>query len=86
MDVICYKLAEIHKDVQKNSKDIIKIVRRSYSWFVRNGFKNPILYVPPGWALERLQKKNYINLILLILNAQQGWSINKNIVFTTSWF
>ena len=22
MDVICYKLAEIHKDVQKNSKDI----------------------------------------------------------------
>jgi len=22
MEVICYKLAEIHKDVQKNSKDI----------------------------------------------------------------
>ncbi len=22
MDVICYKLTEIHKDVQKNSKDI----------------------------------------------------------------
>ena len=22
IDVICYKLAEIHKDVQKNSKDI----------------------------------------------------------------
>jgi len=49
--------ANCAEHLSKNGQDIIKIVRRSYGWFVRNGFKNPKLYVPPGWALGKVTKE-----------------------------
>jgi predicted deacetylase len=43
--------------LSKNRLDIINIIRSSYNWFIDNGFKKPILYVPPAWALGKVNKE-----------------------------
>lgn len=37
--------------LDKNSAEIIEIMRRSRSWFEASGLRSPSLYVPPAWAL-----------------------------------
>ncbi len=45
--------------LSKNKKDVLQIIKKSYNWFISNGFKKPLLYVPPAWALGSI---NYQDL------------------------
>ena len=54
--------ANCAEHLSKNRQEIIDIVKRSYSWFIDNGFKKPTLYVPPSWALGKITKKLWVDI------------------------
>ncbi|MCB1669609.1 MAG: polysaccharide deacetylase family protein [Gammaproteobacteria bacterium] len=36
--------------------EIASLVRRCFDWFIEHGFQSPCVYVPPAWALGRIQR------------------------------
>ena len=50
--------AECAEHLSKNRQDIYYMMKKSYNWFISNGFKKPLLYVPPAWALGKITKKD----------------------------
>ena len=40
-----------------NPKEIVDLMQKSCNWFVKNGFDQPSLYVPPAWALGSISKR-----------------------------
>jgi len=63
--------------LSKNSTEIFKTMNDSYNWFIRNGFQNPILYVPPAWALGKITKKDLSRLSFTHYECTTG-IIHKN--------
>ena len=49
--------ADCAEHLSKNRKDIYEMMKKSYNWFIRNGFKKPSLYVPPAWAFGKITKQ-----------------------------
>ena len=48
--------------LSKHSWDILNLMKKSYDWFVSNGFTPPRLYVPPAWALGKIKTEDLLNL------------------------
>jgi len=40
-----------------NEQEIAGLITRCYSWFIDQGFEAPPLYVPPAWAMGRIQNE-----------------------------
>ena len=54
--------ANCAEHLSKKRQDVFKIIKKSYDWFIKNGFQKPILYVPPGWALGKIKFEDFSKL------------------------
>ena len=50
--------ANCAEHLSKDKQEIIQIIKDSFNWFVDNGLKKPLLYVPPAWALGKITKED----------------------------
>ena len=48
--------------LSKKRQDVYNMMKKSYNWFINNGFQKPLLYVPPAWALGKITKKDLSRL------------------------
>ena len=56
--------ANCAEHLSKKRADVCKIIKKSYDWFIKNGFQKPILYVPPGWALGKIKFEENVSIVL----------------------
>jgi len=42
--------------------EIAEIIEKCYKWFDQSGFRSPLLYVPPAWAMGAISRKQLTEL------------------------
>jgi len=52
--------------------ELMALIRRNYHWFEQQGFKAPDLYVPPAWALGRLNHQDLCDLPFKYYESSAG--------------
>ena len=67
--------------LSKDASDIINLIHKSYDWFISNGFKKPLLYVPPAWALGNITKKDLSELKFSYFECTTGLIFNQKYIF-----
>lgn len=73
--------ANCAEHLSKNKQEIIHLINDSYNWFIDNGFKKPLLYVPPAWALGKISKIDLNQLPFLYFECTTGFISNKKYRF-----
>ena len=58
--------------LSKKRSEIVYLINKSYNWFIKNNFESPILYVPPAWALGKLNRKDIVFLPFKIIECTTG--------------
>ena len=54
--------ANCAEHLSKKRSDVFKIIKKSYDWFINNGFQKPLLYVPPAWSLGKIKFEDFKKL------------------------
>ena len=76
--IISAKCAE---HLSKNRQDINRIISNSYNWFIENDFQRPYLYVPPAWALGKINRKDLQKLNFTHFECTTGFIHNNKYRF-----
>ncbi len=52
--------------------ELSRLIEKSFSWFVENGFPAPELYVPPAWAMGKISRTSLQKLPFRYYEYQHG--------------
>lgn len=67
--------------LSKNKNAIFNLIIKSYNWFVDNKFVPPTLYVPPGWALGKINSKDFLHLPFFNYECTTGLCFKNQYLF-----
>ncbi|EXJ11766.1 polysaccharide deacetylase family protein [Imhoffiella purpurea] len=70
---------QVAEHMALDAKGIVALMKRCHAWFGEQGLQSPSLYVPPAWAMGRIERSALADLPFLqyelfsgILSAQTG--------------
>ena len=58
--------------LSKNREDIVHLINKSFNWFIKNNFESPTLYVPPAWALGKINRNDIFLLPFDMVECTTG--------------
>ena len=73
--------ANCAEHLSKKREDLLIMITKSYNWFITNGFRRPLLYVPPAWALGNLKKTDLMQLGFTHYECTTGMIHNQKYYF-----
>ena len=73
--------ADSAEHLSKKRQDVYNMMKKSYSWFINNGFQKPLLYVPPAWALGKITKKDLNRMAFTYYECTTGMIHNQKYYF-----
>lgn len=69
---------DVAEHLSLSKKDCINLVENCFNWFDKNFLPTPQLYVPPSWAIGKLNKKDFNNSNFSMFETLKGIYFNNN--------